>query len=70
MSASQTQDVVRYIRNQKEHHARKSYDDEFVDFLKRYGIAYDPAYAGIVFVSSLRDWVRSCPHTPALEALG
>jgi putative transposase len=44
VSASQTEDVVRYIRNQHQHHERKSFEEEFVDFLKKYGVAYDPAY--------------------------
>jgi putative transposase len=44
VSASQTEGVVRYIRNQRQHHERKSFEDEFVDFLKKYGVAYDPAY--------------------------
>jgi REP element-mobilizing transposase RayT len=44
VSASQTQDVVRYIRNQRQHHERKSLEEEFVDFLKKYGVAYDLAH--------------------------
>jgi putative transposase len=44
VSASQTEDVVRYIRNQRQHHERKSFEDEFLDFLKKYGVAYDPAH--------------------------
>ena len=44
VSASQTADVVRYIRNQRQHHEKKSFEEEFVDFLKKHGVAYDPAY--------------------------
>ena len=44
VSASQTDDVVRYIANQAEHHAKRSYEEEFLGFLKKYGIAYDPQY--------------------------
>jgi putative transposase len=44
VSASQTDDVVRYIRNQPEHHAKRSFEDEFLEFLKKYGIEYDPAH--------------------------
>jgi len=44
VSASQTDDVVRYIRNQPQHHAKKSFEEEFVEFLKKYGVAYDPAH--------------------------
>lgn len=44
VSASQTGDVVSYIKNQEAHHAKKSFDEEFVEFLRRYGISYDPNY--------------------------
>jgi REP element-mobilizing transposase RayT len=44
VSASHMEDVVRYIRNQRQHHERKSFEDEFVGFLKKYGVAYDPVH--------------------------
>jgi putative transposase len=44
VSASQTADVVRYIQNQRAHHEKKSFAEEFVEFLRKYGVAYDPAY--------------------------
>jgi len=44
VSASQTEDVVKYIEGQAEHHTRWDYKDEFLVFLKRYGIEYDPLY--------------------------
>lgn len=44
VSASQTANVIRYIDNQASHHARKSYDEEFTRFLKKYGVAYDPVH--------------------------
>ena len=44
VSASQTSDVVRYIRDQESHHAKKSFEEEFLAFLKKYGVSYDPAY--------------------------
>lgn len=44
VSASQTEEVVRYIRNQQAHHAKKTFEDEFLSFLKRYGLTYDPAH--------------------------
>jgi REP element-mobilizing transposase RayT len=42
VSASQTQEVVEYIKNQPEHHKKHNYGEEFLELLKRYGIAYDP----------------------------
>ena len=44
VSASQTADVIRYIENQVAHHAHKSFEEEFVEFLTKYGVAYDPAH--------------------------
>jgi REP element-mobilizing transposase RayT len=44
VSASQIDDVIRYIKNQAAHHAKRSFEEEFVGFLKRYGVAYDPAH--------------------------
>ena len=44
VSASQTDDVVEYIKNQPEHHKKGNYEDEFLEFLRRYGIDYDPAH--------------------------
>ena len=34
--------VKRYIRNQREHHKTETYEEEFIGFLKRAGIEYDP----------------------------
>lgn len=36
--------LVRYIDNQREHHARRSFQDELRTFLTRYGIAFDERY--------------------------
>ena len=44
VSASQTADVVRYIQNQRAHHAKKTFAEEFVEFLQKYGVSYEPAY--------------------------
>jgi REP element-mobilizing transposase RayT len=44
VSASQTAEVVEYIRNQPEHHKKRNYEEEFLELLKRYGIDYDPAH--------------------------
>ena len=44
VSASQTRDVAEYIQNQPEHHKKRNYEEEFLEFLRRYGIDYDPAH--------------------------
>ena len=38
VSESQIGKGFNYIRNQKTHHAKKSFDDEYNDFLKLYGL--------------------------------
>jgi putative transposase len=44
IGASQIEDVRRYIGNQKEHHARVSFQDEFRVLLAKYGIEFDERY--------------------------
>jgi putative transposase len=44
VSSSQTSEVVRYIRDQRAHHAKKSFEEEFVAFLKKYGVEHDPSH--------------------------
>jgi len=36
--------VIDYIGNQHEHHRKKSFQEEYLAFLKRYKIAYDERY--------------------------
>ena len=44
VSQSNLADVIRYIENQEEHHKRVTFRDEYREFLKAYGIAYDERY--------------------------
>jgi putative transposase len=44
VSASQTADVIAYIENQAAHHVKRNYEEEFIELLKRHGIAYDAAH--------------------------
>ena len=37
-------DVRAYINNQQAHHARLSFEEEFVAFLRRHGLPYDEKY--------------------------
>jgi REP element-mobilizing transposase RayT len=41
VSASQASRTIAYINNQKEHHRKKTFEEEFLALLKRHGIAYD-----------------------------
>ncbi len=44
VSQSNVEQVGHYIAKQKEHHARLSFRDEFIRFLKVNGIEYDEGY--------------------------
>ncbi len=41
-SRSQTDRVVRYIHNQEQHHRKIVFREEYLEFLRRFGIEYDP----------------------------
>ena len=41
---SQVPDTKTYIANQREHHRMATFQDEFIAFLERHGIDYDPRY--------------------------
>ena len=36
--------VIRYIENQKTHHGKKTFQDEYRTFLKKYQVGYDERY--------------------------
>ncbi len=40
----QLDNVIKYILNQKEHHKKKSFRDEYIGFLKAYDVEYDERY--------------------------
>ena len=44
VSVSQAPKTIAYINNQKEHHREKSFDEEFLELLKKHGIEFDPRY--------------------------
>lgn len=48
-SKSQIDDVAKYILNQEEHHKKKTFKEEYLDFLKLFDVQYDEKY--------LFDWV-------------
>ena len=41
---SQVKTLKEYIQNQEEHHRKKSFKEEFLEILKRYGVEYDERY--------------------------
>jgi len=44
VSASQVKKTMAYIQNQKEHHRKKTFQEEFLEFLDKHGVEYDPRY--------------------------
>ncbi len=43
-SRSQLGTVICYIENQERHHATKSFREEYVSMLEKFGVEYDPRY--------------------------
>ena len=43
-SKSQSQNVVNYILNQPQHHKKKTFKNEYLEFLKKFEIEYDEKY--------------------------
>ena len=41
---SQLNTVARYIKNQEEHHSRQTFREEYLAFLKRFNVSYNPKY--------------------------
>jgi len=44
VSESQLPAVRNYVRNQEEHHRRRTFQEEFLELLKKHGIEYDERY--------------------------
>lgn len=44
VNPSETESVINYITNQKAHHLKKTFQQEYRAFLKKYQVAYDERY--------------------------
>ncbi len=44
VNPSEVDAVINYIKNQAEHHRKQSFEDELINFLKKYGMDYDERY--------------------------
>jgi putative transposase len=44
VSVGKLHDIILYINNQEEQHKRRTFDEEYIDFLKKSGIEYDDRY--------------------------
>lgn len=49
-SRSQLDNVVKYILNQQEHHKKRTFKEEYLDFLKKFDIEFNEKY--------LFDWIE------------
>jgi REP element-mobilizing transposase RayT len=43
-SHSSLDQVIAYIQNQKEHHRKKSFKEEYIEFLKKFEVEFNPSY--------------------------
>lgn len=43
-SKSQFDSVIKYIMNQEVHHKTKTFEEEYIEFLKKYDVDYDSKY--------------------------
>jgi len=44
ISKSNLPEVVRYIQNQREHHRKKTFQEEYLELLQQHGVEYDERY--------------------------
>jgi putative transposase len=49
-SKSYQENLIKYIKNQEEHHKKQTFREEYIEFLKKYEIEYDDKY--------LFDWIE------------
>jgi REP element-mobilizing transposase RayT len=47
VSASQAPKTIAYINGQREHHRRKTFQEEFRELLNKHGIAYEASYLSV-----------------------
>ncbi len=44
LGQSQLETIIRYIENQKEHHEKRTFKEELIEFLEKYRVEYDERY--------------------------
>jgi putative transposase len=44
IGSKQVKTVIAYINNQEEHHRKKTFREEYIEFLEEYGVDYQPKY--------------------------
>ncbi len=69
VSASNLDQVTRYIQNQEAHHRKTSFEDEFRALLRKHGVEYDPKYL-VSRVSPLRGLTLLSEWFPTPSGVG
>ena len=62
VSESSSAEVTQYIASQEEHHKKRSFQEEYVAFLKKNHVEYDPKYIGDPFFRPFGAVHLSAPH--------
>ena len=44
VSKSQLPEIIAYVENQREHHRTKTFQEEYLAFLRKHGVEYDEKY--------------------------
>jgi hypothetical protein len=44
VNPAETENLILYLENQKDHHAKESFQDEYRQYLGRYRVKYDERY--------------------------
>jgi len=44
VSKSQVPELIDYIKNQRQHHHKKTFQKEYLELLKKHGVDYDERY--------------------------
>jgi putative transposase len=44
VSKSQIPDVIEYIKSQREHHRKRTFQEEYLELLKKHAVDYDERY--------------------------
>jgi putative transposase len=62
---SQMAATIAYIQSQAEHHRKRSFEEEFIAFLKKHDVEYDPAACGVRTAARVQASLRDAMRFPA-----
>ena len=70
VAPTQRGEVCHYIARQEEHHRRRTFQEEYVEFLKRSGVEYDERFCGERHSAAPAGAVAVCDGDPAVITAG